>query len=300
MEVKKCIKCGKELPLTIEYFGKAKTNKDGFRGECKQCKATIDREYREKNKEKLSEHVKEYNKNNRDKANVRSKRYCESHKESISEHKSNYYKENKEQITERNEKYRQNNSDKRSAYSKRYSERNKSKILKYCKKYRVENKEKISENGKKYREENIEKINYICRKYREENPEKIRESRRKYKKNNVEKCNIYTQKRIARKLLLPNTLTLKQWEEIKLQFKSKCAYCGKELTLQQEHFIPVAKGGEYTHNNIIPSCQSCNCSKGAKDFFDWYPKFRNYSKKREKTILEYLNYKNGIQQLRIM
>lgn len=300
MEVKICITCGKKLPLTIEYFGKAKTNRDGFKGECKQCKTISERAYREKNKERLSEHKKEYNKNNRDKANIRSRRYCESHKESISEHKSSYYQENKEWITERNEKYRQYNSDKRSEYSKTYCERNKDKILKYCKKYREENKEKINGNRKKYREENIEKIKDICRKYREENPEKIRESRRKYKKNNVDKCCIYTQKRIAKKLLLPNTLTLKQWEEIKLQFDNKCAYCGKELILQQEHFIPVAKGGEYTHNNIIPSCRSCNCSKGAKDFFEWYPKFKNYSKKREKFILKYLNYKDNIQQLKMM
>ena len=105
------------------------------------------------------------------------------------------------------------------------------------------------------------------------------------------------QRRMALKRKLSSTLTLAQWENMKMHFNNKCAYCGKELPLAQEHFLALTKGGEYTVNNIIPSCKTCNSSKCNKDFFTWYPKYKYFSKKREKIILKFLNYKNEIQQL---
>ena len=67
--------------------------------------------------------------------------------------------------------------------------------------------------------------------------------------------------------------------------------------LHQEHFIPLSKGGEYTHNNIIPACKSCNSSKQDTDFFEWYPTYEEYNEEREQFILEYLGYIEDTQQL---
>jgi 5-methylcytosine-specific restriction endonuclease McrA len=39
--------------------------------------------------------------------------------------------------------------------------------------------------------------------------------------------------------------------------------------LTQDHFIPVAKGGPYTQNNIVPACKRCNSSKNDKDAMEW-------------------------------
>jgi 5-methylcytosine-specific restriction endonuclease McrA len=85
-------------------------------------------------------------------------------------------------------------------------------------------------------------------------------------------------------------------------FDNKCAYCGKEKPLAQDHFVPLSKGGEYTNNNIICSCKSCNSSKSDKDFFEWYPEQLFYSKEREAKILKYLNYdkKTQTQQLALI
>jgi 5-methylcytosine-specific restriction endonuclease McrA len=43
----------------------------------------------------------------------------------------------------------------------------------------------------------------------------------------------------------------------------------RNTVLHQEHHIPVAKGGGYTPNNILPACQSCNLSKGSRDPVEW-------------------------------
>lgn len=110
---------------------------------------------------------------------------------------------------------------------------------------------------------------------------------------------IVRQRRIARKRALPATLTKAQWDAVKAVFDGKCCYCGRDGPLHQDHYIPVSKGGEYTHNNIVPACQSCNCSKGNKDAVQWFREQLFYTLKQERMILKYLHYKNNIQQLRI-
>lgn len=124
---------------------------------------------------------------------------------------------------------------------------------------------------------------------------------KKWSQNNKEKRNVYLQKRQSLKKNLPSTLTPVQWEYAKSYFDNKCAYCGEEKFLTQDHLVPLKNGGEYTHNNIIPACQSCNSGKHTKSFFSWYPKFKHYSPERETRILKYLGYsKSGIQQLSLM
>jgi len=204
-----------------------------------------------------------------------------------------------------------------SIYRKKHYNENKTDIRKkqneYLKQYHKENKKRIGEYKKEYYQENKEKIldysRHYGKQYREKNKDSISEYRKRYKLNNRELFNKYNQKRRSIKKGLPSTLTTTQWRKIKEVFNYKCAYCGMsedkhikewEEQLHQEHFIPLTSGGEYTRNNIIPACKSCNGSKGNKDFFDWYIEFEHYNKTREKNILEYLGYIGDTQQLSIL
>lgn len=179
--------------------------------------------------------------------------------------------------------------------TKNYYQRNEE----FYKKYRDEHKEDMLKYNKEYRKKYKEKLNARKREYYQNNKHIYRRLSRKYSKENKDLININNQKRRAKKRKLPSNLSKNKWDKIKLHFNNKCAYCGQEKNLHQEHFIALSKGGEFTHNNIIPACKSCNCSKGNKDFFEWYPKQNTYSKKREKKILKFLNYDNGIQQLKL-
>jgi hypothetical protein len=165
----------------------------------------------------------------------------------------------------------------------------------YNKRYREKNPEKVKETNRKYKQNHKETIE----RYRKKNYEKIKETMRLYRKSHPEKCREIRQRKSARKRNLPANYTDKQWTSTVAYFSSKCAYCEKEGSLTQDHFIPLSKGGEYTLNNIVPACLSCNSGKQAKDFFEWYPKQATYSKKREQKILKYLNYHKGVQQLMI-
>jgi len=209
------------------------------------------------------------------------KRYREGNKEKRKE----YCKNNKEKFDEYAKQYRESNKEKTAIYMALYS-----------KKYKEENKEKISEYRKNNKEKNIEYAN----KYRDGNKEKVAKNDELYRKNNLEYYAGCKQRYRSLKKQLPSTLTEKKWEDIKTHFNHKCCYCGSKSPLVREHFIPLSKGGEYTHNNIIPSCRSCNSSKSDKIFSSWYPKYKYYDKKREKFILNHLNYKGNIQQTELL
>lgn len=209
--------------------------------------------------------------------------YC---KRCVKEQGSIYYRKNKDIINEKAKTYRSKHKEAIHKRGKLYYEGNRETIINKHMDWYEKNKMTFTEYHKKWYEENKANVSSKAKSYRE---------------HNKEKCKVFLQRYKAKKLLLPSTLTVEQWEKIKLDFNNRCAYCGSNKQLAQEHFVAVSKGGEYSHNNIVPACKSCNSSKSDKSFFVWYPKFKHYSKQRETKILGYLNYdKNNVQQLALL
>lgn len=260
MLTKICTGCKKELGSTIENFHKSSTGKNGLAAKCKSCY----------------------------------KAYCDT---------------NKGKLYLKNKKYRDSNSDHVRMHKKQWADRNSENIKKRGQKYYVQNKEKINIYQTAYNKINSEHRNKISRTWREDNRDKwiVRYIKNKEKRsklfkdwsaNNKIKICQYSQRRRAMKKSLPADFSEKEWNECRQYFSYKCAYCGKVGDLHQDHFLALSRNGEYTKNNIIPSCQTCNSSKGKKDFFEWYRKNDHYSKVRENRIIRYLNYLNEtIQQI---
>jgi len=197
----------------------------------------------------------------------------------------------KETDKKRRALYYETHKDKMTEYSRKYFETNKKHMHEIHKNYDKNNKEIIAERKKKYYKNNTVRIAKVGRTYVLANKDSVNKYKRQYRKNNPDKTCIYAEKRRAIKLQLPHTLTTQQWRDTKQYFNNRCCYCNRELPLTQEHFIAVSKGGEYTKKNILPSCGSCNSSKGTKLFDLWYPKYRYFSKERELKILKYLGGK---------
>ena len=70
----------------------------------------------------------------------------------------------------------------------------------------------------------------------------------------------------SRKLILWErsdfTVTRDAWRDLKRKYGGCCAYCGrKTVLLQQDHIIPISKGGMHTITNIVPACGPCNSRK---------------------------------------
>lgn len=294
-KIKLCNKCNRELPATTECFHRNKTKKDGLQSICKECKSKENRAYNQANQENISK---------------QSRKYYEENKDKISEYHKIYYEENKSEINKQHKEYYQNNRETILENTKEYYENNKEHIKEYKKEYYEMNKKKVSQYHKEYYQENRKAVLKRVTRYRIENEDIIKEKKRIYNIENPGNNKIRAQRYRTKKRNLPATLAEQQWKQIKEDFNNECAYCGKTKNqqiekygedLHQEHFIPLSKGGGYTHNNIIPSCKGCNCSKNDKDFFEWYPGQEFYNKEREKKILKHLNYKDkNNQQLSIL
>jgi len=286
MKTKVCNKCKQELPLTIEYFQKVKINNDGFCGKCKKC---------------VKIYTHQYHKSNIEKITINNKKYRKEHKEEISAIGKQYYIENRESKLQYQTEYAQSNQQSVADYQKQYNIDNKEYLSnqhkEYSKGYYIMNKESLDNSNKIYYRLNREMVLNRSRQYYSDNSEYVIKRCNIYRKNNKEKYITIAQRSRTRKQGLSSTLTNKQWGIIKKDFNNRCCYCGEEKPLAREHFLALSKKGEFTINNVLPSCCSCNSSKGTKDFFIWYPKYKYYDKKREVKILKYLNYKNNIQQL---
>lgn len=277
--LKVCTKCGKSL--SFDKFGKETKGKYGLRSVCKECR-------------------KQYAKDNKEHIIAYKKQYYGVNKISISDKYKEYYKENSEQVKSNVKKYAIEHSTETKEYHAKYLKEHPIERIKSGQRYYIKHKEQITECHKIYVGKNKENIKQYRLKYKELNINKLREKNRLYTADHLEEKRIHCQKRRAIKHKLPSTLTIKQWEYIKIQFENKCCYCGRSLPLEQEHFIPVTHNGEYSKDNIICACRSCNSSKHDTDFFIWFRNYKYYSKDREIKILKFLHYKNNSQQLSIL
>lgn len=97
--------------------------------------------------------------------------------------------------------------------------------------------------------------------------------------------------------------TFDDWKNAIIFFGGDCAYCGATprpgKTLVRDHLVAVNQGGKTEINNIIPVCTKCNCSKGDKEFKEWYLSRDFFSQERMNKIFKWrsmmtqLNRKDG-------
>lgn len=66
----------------------------------------------------------------------------------------------------------------------------------------------------------------------------------------------------------PGSHTAGEWLAVLELWDGRCAYCGAVATTK-DHIIPVSQGGSNDIANIVPACQPCNSSKGAKTPEEW-------------------------------
>lgn len=70
-------------------------------------------------------------------------------------------------------------------------------------------------------------------------------------------------------------------------FDNRCAYCGMDAPLAEDHFIPLKLNGGHFIENIVPACKSCNSRKNASHPERWYKAQSFFSAERWNLILKY-------------
>jgi len=243
--MKRCTKCSKEYPATVEYFPSAKTNRDRLSSWCRNCSREASRRSNEKYKDKRHAHSKEYYENNR---------------EDILEKNRNRYLQNQEKEHERSRKYYWDNHEKERERGLFYLEKHREEARERGRLYYQLRKgtalHKIKEARKrtywKRREQEIEKV----KEWQRKNPEKHRANKSKYR---------------SRVINAPGSHTA---EDIKLHYKTQCGrcwWCQVELgnSWHVDHRIPLSRGGNNGTGNIVIACPTCNLSKNDKMPWEW-------------------------------
>lgn len=102
------------------------------------------------------------------------------------------------------------------------------------------------------------------------NPEKVRKNYNDWRAANPEKWlsfhRINSSSRRARKANSNGSHTAAEWLTLCWASGWRCTYCGialNEKTVQQEHRVPLVRGGSDNIENITLSCKSCNSRKHA-------------------------------------
>lgn len=278
LNLKRCTKCGEEKPETKEFFS---FEGGSYRADCKECR----KKYRQATREQINFTERQRRAANRDYYLEKKRRYKSINKERIAAQTKEYKERNKEVIREKDRIYRLGNKERESQRTREWY---------------IQNKEWASKRGKAWKERNKERILRLNKEYYNINRDVIREKLKLYRQTERGKqlCRLKVNKRRAMKKKLENSLTVEQWKGIQNAFDYCCAYCGcNDQKLVQEHFIALSKGGEFSLNNILPSCAKCNISKSTKDFHDWYRGYKYYSAKRQQKILSHLKYYGENQQL---
>lgn len=155
---KECTKC-KEVK-SMDEFTRKSDKKDGRCSRCKECEKK-----QQKESQRYKDYQKEYREKNKEKLAQQHKEYAEKNKEKIKEYRKEYRIKNRERLLEKEKLYREAHPNYMKEWHKNHKEHNRQYYLdnlEHRKQYNLENREKqLAYFKQRYvdkREENIKEI----------------------------------------------------------------------------------------------------------------------------------------------
>lgn len=206
-----------------------------------------------------------------------------------------YIDKNYDKVQARRFEYRQKNREVLAQKQREYYQENIVKVTEYDRARYIQNREKRIEYQRHYYATNREKINNSIKssynkRWRKRNAERIRQAfkLRRQTERGKTLSRLAVERRRSRKASVHSCFyTVEQVQQRFQDFDNCCAYCDAPAT-SIDHAIPISKGGADVLGNLLPSCQPCNSSKGARDMETWYKSSPHFTKARWKRILKVL------------
>lgn len=180
------------------------------------------------------------------------------------EQKRKWRKANPEKVAEHQRKWQKANKEKVAEYNRKWQKANKEEVAEQQRKYYEANKEKVAEQKRKYYIANRDRFSAHGLMYREANKEKVAEQQRKWYNDNLCRVKANNIRNRAGSANAAGTCTAEQLKARFDYYGNKCYNCGSDENLHADHRIPLSRGGSNHPANLIPLCQSCNCSKHTK------------------------------------
>lgn len=95
-----------------------------------------------------------------------------------------------------------------------------------------------------------------------------------YEQEHVVERRHYVETRRARRLEADDGLDAAQWKVLLQLYDNTCVYCMEKFDqLEQDHVIPLSKGGRHSITNVVPACRSCNRHKSTGGLLVKHPVF---------------------------
>jgi len=204
--------------------------------------------YREKNKSRLDENIKNWRKANPDWG----KKYRQENKAIISIKDRKYRDENKERVADSVTKWRKANPEKTKVYYKRYREKNKDKVNTRLRIYRKKNKEKVRQWERNKNVKHKDRIGQYNKVYYQNNKQRLLGVYNKWKGENKERIVGYNLKKLY-------GLSIQEYNDMAESQSGKCAICGmkekgKRLAVDHCHTYGKVRG-------LL--CSRCNMALGS-------------------------------------
>lgn len=279
MPTRKCRVCGATYPATTEYFVGNKGSLYGVDRICWECKRKAHRKYREENREALRERGRTYREENRELLREKTRQRVSENFDEVHEYRKQYHEKNKEKLNEWNRNYYYENREKEIERMRVYREKNREAK-------RALDLRRYYEQSEEARDQKLA----AKREWNTKNRDKIRLQNQKWRLENPYKHAVNKQLRKARERGLPNTLTIAEWQAALDYFGGRCAYCGSEGELSQDHYVPLSDPDcpGTVVQNILPACRGCNSSKKNLPPAQWLRrKFDEQAKEIEQRIKAY-------------
>lgn len=250
--MKLCSKCGETKPL--DGFAKDRSASDGLQGSCRKCKSDQFRRWKKDGRLKpvriCATGMKYCNRCQTEKAIddfARSAansdgrqgrcRLCQS------QLATDWNKANRDRCRQTDRNRYQRDRDKRLAASKRHKENNPEKYLEYSR--------------QKYKR-NPDKQLAATKAWALKNPLKAKEIR--------DHSNLMRRARLHE---ATGTHTKEERAYLLNSYLGRCAYCFSAPATDFDHVVPLARGGTNDIENLVPACEFCNASKGAKSLLQF-------------------------------
>jgi hypothetical protein len=177
-----------------------------------------------------------------------------------------------------------------------YRRDNKGKIKLMNQRYYKKNLEAVRERQRLYHLNNPHIARERGRRWRTNNSDYVKELSRNWRKNNPEASRLIVQRRLARKRILPDDLTVTQVKNIIDHFGGCALTESDEYHL--DHVIPLSTGhGGTVYGNIIPLRPDLNHTKSDGNIFEWFEANRqrfNLSESKFKEAVNWLAETNSV------
>ena len=246
---KVCSKCGRELPETLEFFGKHKLGRHGLRAACKTCESSASRLYQATHPPTDEQ--------------IRMRRqldaiYHAEHREQRSASARSYNATHREERRARDEARR----DEISAYQKAYRTAHRKEHAEYEARRRAANPEPHRASNRKYHVSHCAARTAATAAWRAEHPEYAAD----YLAAHREEYRAHCRNRRSRILGNGGTHTA---ADVRAQYdrqRGRCYWCGEKVGRHYhvDHVVPIALGGSNGPENLVVACPSCNLRKNGK------------------------------------